>query len=123
MGNGSPLQYSRLENSTDRGTWQATVHGVAQSQTRLSAQACARHTHTHTHGSPRVDSSPSAQCLQEQINIHPWTTCWHSHTQTRVQAYEHTLYQGAGVSAPTNSSRQPGVLPGGGVTAAGRGIK
>ena len=27
-GNGNPLQYSCLENSTDRGTWQATVHEV-----------------------------------------------------------------------------------------------
>ena len=32
-GNGNPLQYSCLENSMDRGTWQATVHGVAKSQT------------------------------------------------------------------------------------------
>ena len=34
-GNGNPLQYSCLENSTDRGAWWAAVHGVAQSQTRL----------------------------------------------------------------------------------------
>ena len=26
-GNGNPLQYSGLENSMDRGAWQATVHG------------------------------------------------------------------------------------------------
>ena len=30
-GNGNPLQYNCLENSTDRGAWQATVHGVAKS--------------------------------------------------------------------------------------------
>ena len=35
-GNGYPLQYSGLENSTDKGAWQATVHGVAKSRTRLS---------------------------------------------------------------------------------------
>ena len=29
-GNGNPLQYSCLENSMDRGAWQATVHGVAK---------------------------------------------------------------------------------------------
>ena len=29
-GNGYPLQYSYLKNSMDRGTWQATVHGVAK---------------------------------------------------------------------------------------------
>ena len=33
---GSPLQYSYLENPMDRGDWWATVHGVAKSQTGLS---------------------------------------------------------------------------------------
>ena len=33
--NGYPLQYSCLENSMDRETWQATVHGVAESRTQL----------------------------------------------------------------------------------------
>jgi len=32
---GNPLQYSYLENPKDRGTWQATVHRVAKSRTRL----------------------------------------------------------------------------------------
>ena len=35
-GNGNPLQDSGLENPMDRGAWQATVHGVAKSWTRLS---------------------------------------------------------------------------------------
>ena len=35
-GHGNPLQYSCLENPTDRGAWWATVHGVGKSQTRLS---------------------------------------------------------------------------------------
>ena len=35
---GNPLQYLCLENSMDRGAWQATVHGVAKIQTRLSNQ-------------------------------------------------------------------------------------
>ena len=34
-GNGNTLQYSCLENPMDRGAWQATVHRVAKSQTRL----------------------------------------------------------------------------------------
>ena len=34
-GNGNPLQYSRLENPMDRGSWQAIVQRVAQSQTLL----------------------------------------------------------------------------------------
>ena len=32
-GNGNLLQYSCLENSVDRGEWQAMVYGVAKSQT------------------------------------------------------------------------------------------
>ena len=35
-GNDNPLQYSCLENPMDREAWQATVHGVAKSWTRLS---------------------------------------------------------------------------------------
>ena len=35
-GNGTPLQYSCLENHMDGGAWWAAVHGVATSRTRLS---------------------------------------------------------------------------------------
>ena len=35
-GNGTPLQYSCLENPLDGGAWWAAVHGLARSQTRLS---------------------------------------------------------------------------------------
>ena len=35
-GNGTPLQYSCLENPMDGGAWWAAVHGVAKSWTRLS---------------------------------------------------------------------------------------
>ena len=38
-GHGKPLQYSCLENPTDRGAWRAIVHGAAKSQTRLSDTA------------------------------------------------------------------------------------
>ena len=43
-GNGNPLQSSCLENPMDRGAWQPTVHGVAKTQTRLSARAQAART-------------------------------------------------------------------------------
>ena len=43
-GNGTPLQYSCLENSM-RGAWEAAVHGVAKSQTRLSSFTFTFHFH------------------------------------------------------------------------------
>ena len=44
-GNGTPLQYSRLENPMDGGAWWATVHGVANSRTQLSGFPFAFHFH------------------------------------------------------------------------------
>ena len=35
-GNGTPLQYSCLENLMDEGTWWAAVHGIVKIRTRLS---------------------------------------------------------------------------------------
>ena len=40
-GNGNPLQYSCLENSTDRGACQATIHGDAESDTPERLSTCA----------------------------------------------------------------------------------
>ena len=50
-GNGNPLQYFTLENPTDRGVWQAIVHGVTKSWTQLST-----HTHTHTQRKPHISN-------------------------------------------------------------------
>ena len=44
-GNGTPLQYSCLENPMDGGAWWAAVHGVAKSWTRLSNFTFAFHFH------------------------------------------------------------------------------
>ena len=41
-GNGNPLQYSCLENSTDRGAWQATVYSFTELDTTEQA-----HTQTY----------------------------------------------------------------------------
>ena len=45
-GNGTPLQYSRLENPMDGGAWWAAVHGVAKGRTRLSDFSFTFHFHT-----------------------------------------------------------------------------
>ena len=44
QGNGSPLQYSCLDNAMDRGAWWAIVYRVAKSQTQLKLLS------TRTHG-------------------------------------------------------------------------
>ena len=46
-GNGNPFHYFCLENSVDSGAWRATVHRVAQSQTRLKQPSACAHAHTH----------------------------------------------------------------------------
>ena len=44
-GNGTPLQYSCLENPMDGGAWWAAIHGVSKSQTRLSDLTFTFHFH------------------------------------------------------------------------------
>ena len=62
-GHANLLQYSCLENSMDRGAWQATVQRVAQSRTRLkrlSMHACQFRRHKRRGFDPRVrDISPA----------------------------------------------------------------
>ena len=73
-GNGNPLQYSCLENPMDGGAWQATVHGVAKSQTQLSDFTFAFHFHAlekemATHSSVLAWRIPGTGCL---VGCHPW---------------------------------------------------
>ena len=44
-GNGTPLQYSCLENPMDGGAWWAVVHGIAKSRTQLSDYTFTFHFH------------------------------------------------------------------------------
>ena len=92
-GNGNPLWYSRLENPMDRGTWQATVHGVTKTWTQLSNKAqhsvlCVPHR--------RLDSSREMmdkKCtmhlggvLDTHIHVHTHT---HAHTHNHMQKFDH----------------------------------
>ena len=67
-GNGTPLQYSCLENPMDGGTWWAAVHGVAKSRTQLSDFTFTSHFHAlekemATQCSCLENPSPVAYCL------------------------------------------------------------
>ena len=59
-GNGTPLQYSCLENPMDRGAWRAAVHGVAKSRIRLSDFTFTFHLHA----------------LEKEIATHSSTLAW-----------------------------------------------
>ena len=58
-GHGNARQYSYLENPMDRGAWQATGHGVAVTQTRLSdlAHVHAQNRNRLTHMQKRLELS------------------------------------------------------------------
>ena len=59
-GNGTPLQFSCLENPMDRGAWWAVVHGVARSQTRLSKFTFTFHFYAQKEGGEAVGGDQAA---------------------------------------------------------------
>ena len=59
-GNGTPLQYSCLENPMDRGAWKAAVRGVTESRTRLSDFTFTFHFHA----------------LEKEMAIHSSVLAW-----------------------------------------------
>ena len=59
-GNGTSLQYSCLENPMDGGAWQAAVHEVGESRTRLSAFTFTFHFHA----------------LEKEMATHSSTLAW-----------------------------------------------
>ena len=71
-GHGNPLQYSCLENLTDREAWRAKVHRFAKSRTwlkRLSTHACMHvYTHTNTHTYIIMTDSHDSHCCMTETN-------------------------------------------------------
>ena len=76
-GNGSPLQYSCLENPMDRGASWATVRGIAKSRTRLSDLTKMTKIHIHIHiririqGLSRSLSSKESSCNAGDAGLIP----------------------------------------------------
>ena len=64
-GNGTPLQYSWLENPMDGGAWWAAVHGVTKSRARLSNFTLTFHFHAL-----EEEMAPHSSVLAWRI---PWT--------------------------------------------------
>ena len=79
-GNGTPLQYSCLENPMDRGAWKAAVHGVTEGWTQLSDFTSTFHFHAlekdmATHSSVLAWRIPGMGSL---VGCHLWgrTESW-----------------------------------------------
>ena len=66
-GHGNPLQYSCLDNSTDRGAWRATVHGVAQSNMTEGTE----HVCTHI-GTPLTTAQPPQKAGKDPTDNGLW---------------------------------------------------
>ena len=73
-GNGTPLQYSCLENPMDGGAWWAAVHEVAKSQTRLSNFTFTFHFHAL-----EKEMATHSSVLAWRI---PWTVRGHKESHT-----------------------------------------
>ena len=72
----------------DRGTWPATLHGVANSQTRLSDL-------THTHMENSMDRRAWPATSQGVANRHDWAShvcLTHTHTHTHTPLHEPGLW-------------------------------
>ena len=70
-GNGNPLQYSSLGNSIDREAWQATIHGITESDRteQLSAQAgVCIHTYIHHLYTPPVCTYMHIVCVSMYLS-------------------------------------------------------
>ena len=99
-GNGTPLQYSCLENPMDGGAWWAAVHGVAKSRAQLSE-------HLHFHFSlscTREGDSNLLQCscLENPRDGGAWWAAVYGVTQSRTR-----LKRLSSSSSSSSSSRHP----------------
>ena len=81
-GNGTPLQYSCLENPMDGGAWKATVHGVAEGQTQLSDFTFTFHFHALEKG----NGTPlQCSCLKNLRDGGAWWAAVYGVTQSRTR--------------------------------------
>ena len=81
-GSGNPLQYSCLENPTDRGAWWAIVHRVAKSWTWLKELS-----HTHT-----IGSTVEPQCVLTLMLVLVFILLYHTWLQSLLKFFSHLIY-------------------------------
>ena len=81
-GSGNPLQYSCLENPTDRGAWWAIVHRVAKSWTWLKELS-----HTHT-----IGSTVEPQYVSTLMLVLVFILLYHTWLQNLLKFFNHLIY-------------------------------
>ena len=80
-GNGTPLQYSCLENPMYGGAWWAAVHGVAKSQTRLSDFPFT----SHFHALEKEMATLQCSCLENPRDGGAWWAAVYGVAQSRTR--------------------------------------
>ena len=104
-GNGYSLQYSCLEDPVDKGAWQATVHRVAQSQTRLQQHSTHAHRFNEEGNFLRglgLDSPKICRFLHSTtriLEVYIEASTGFSHLFSPVRLHTTFLYQGCVVRA------------------------
>ena len=79
--NGTPLQYSHLENPMDGGAWKAAVHEATKSRTQLS-----NFTFTfHFHALEKAMATHSSSCLENPRDKDAWWAAIHGVAQSRTR--------------------------------------
>ena len=81
-GNGTPLQYSYLENPMDGGAWKAAVRGVAKSQTQLSDFTFTFHFHALE---KEMATHSSCSCLEDPREGGAWWAAIYGFAQSRTR--------------------------------------
>ena len=79
-GNGTPLQYSCLENPMDGGAWKVAVHGVAEGRTRLSNFTFTFHFHTL-----EKEMATQGSCLENPRDGGAWWAAVYGVAQSRTR--------------------------------------
>ena len=85
-GNGTPLQYSCLENLMDGGAWKAAVHGVAKGRTRLSDFNFTFHFHFSLSCTGEGNGNPlQCSCLENSRDGGAWWAAVYGVAQSRTR--------------------------------------
>ena len=79
-GNGTPLQYSCLENPMDGGAWWVAVHGIAKSRTRLNDFTFTFHSHAL-----EKEMATHYSCLENPRDGGAWWAAVYGVAQSRTR--------------------------------------